>query len=151
MTKPKDPSKIADYLKSERERSRKRYLENLEENREQCRKRKQKQRLERRDEINEYQRKYYARNSASEARKQNDRRLKRLPYRGLRKAIRDCGNGTQSLFGLAELIGERVAWSNERDGSARRIRSGRRRIHGTRDETTSEKHLRHHPNKIGRD
>lgn len=91
---------------------RKNYHKNKEKNRARNRKNKRKQRQRRATEINEYQRKRYAKHRASEARKQNARRIRRLPYIGLRKAVLDCERGALTFDGLIELLRERLAWSD---------------------------------------
>lgn len=98
-----------DGLERERLRKRRNYYKNLEVERARTRESKRKQFAKRRDEINLRQRERYARNAASEARKQNERRHKREPHRGLGTAIRACDNGTLSVFELNQLVERRFA------------------------------------------
>lgn len=114
---------------------RKNYYLKLEENRARNRKSKRSQLLKRRDAINAYQRAWYARNKTVEARKQNDRRIRRAPYIGVRKAIRDCERGTLELNGLIELVRQRFTACFGGNDPTRRLRPGRRRIYGPGNET----------------
>lgn len=102
---------------SSRKRNIKNYYKDVDVSRAKCRERKRKAREQRRDEINAYQRNNYSSKRAENARKQNDRRIKRLPFRGLRRAIQSCENGTQDIHGLIKLLRERLAWSDGRNDS----------------------------------
>jgi hypothetical protein len=130
----------------ESEMRKRNYYKRLEENRERNRKNKANQLLRRRDQINAYQRGWYARDAASEAAKQNARRIRRLPYIGIRAAIRDCQRGTLDVNELTKLIRERFAPCFGVNATAGRFRPGRRGIHSPGNATDLKEPLRHRSN-----
>ena len=136
------------YADKDKERAtrRRHYYKYLEVNRAKGRDKKRRARKRRRDEINANARKWYAKNRYSEARKQNLRRRKRLPYIGLRTAIRDCEAGTLSFNELIEQLSRSLAWSDEIMCAARRLGPDDRRIHRPKHETVGKKRLRHNSN-----
>lgn len=131
------------YREENRERinlkAKERYHKNLEESRAKCRRRKKNQS---RDKINKRQREWYARNRKFEAVKQNARRIKREPYRGLKRAILDYERGDLKFSELIKLLRERYALSFRNDPTASRFRPDIRRLFGKNDEGFVEGNLR---------
>lgn len=117
------------------------YYLKLEENRAKNRKRKANQRFKRGDEINAYQRANYARDRRENAFKQNQRRRKRLPYIGLRKAVRDCERGILGEHELAKLVWQSLAGCFETNPAARRIGKSSRGLHWSEHKENIEKSL----------
>lgn len=120
------------YKDKEKERAmrRKNYWKNLEVSRAKSRRNKRSQLSKRGESINAYQREWYSRDAACNAKKQNERRRARNPHIGLRKAIRDCERGALSIYELVERVGDSFARSNETNGAPSRKRPGRRRLYG---------------------
>lgn len=136
------------YVDKEKERETRRrwYHKNKEKERARHRNRKRKEREHKRDEVNARARAYYEKNRDREARKQNERRIRREPHRGLRRAIQASENGAIDINQLAELIRKRIALSNELDDTAGRIRAGDGRVYSAGSEANSEEYLRHRAN-----
>ena len=114
--------------------------------REYSKKSKRKQREERGEEINAYQREWY-RKTADAAKKSNARRLRAYPYRGLRRAIQNCGPSPQELSELIGLLRERLINRNGISYPAKGIGENGGRVHRPEHETNGEERLRFNSNK----
>ena len=100
------------------------YERNKEEYNAKDRERKKKDRKENKDAINEAQREYYARDKVANAEKANQRRIKREPWRGIKSLADAYTRGDQPLSGLVRLINERIALTNQANGSGEDLRRG---------------------------
>jgi len=137
------------YVDKEKERATKRkyYQKHKERERARGREKKRKARARRGDEINAKNRERYAKNRVTEATKQNERRRRRLPYIGLRTAIRDCETGALDFNELIERLSRSLALSNEIMRTRRGLRSDDRRVHGSQHERNGQEHSRSNSSK----